>query len=136
ADGPRYVLGREQARGGLGRILAAWDRYMKREVALKQLLVPTETGRARLQREALLTARLEHPAIIPVYDHGLLPDGAPFYAMKLVQGRSLRDEIAARPTLAERMALLPNVLAVADGMAYAHERGIVHRDLKPANVLL
>src|SRR5262245_25470485 len=97
--GDRYRLGPERARGGLGRIVEAWDGRMGRVVALKQVLVPTPAAMARLDREALLTGRLDHPSIIAVYDHGRLPDGTAFYAMKLVEGRSLRDEIAARATL-------------------------------------
>lgn len=109
---------------------------MARTVAIKLLLDPTPASMVRLERESLVTARLQHPAIVPIYDHGRLPDGQCFYAMKLVRGRSLREEIAARPTLRERLELLPHVLAVVDAMSYAHEEGVLHRDLKPSNVLV
>jgi hypothetical protein len=62
--------------------------------------------------------------------------GKPFYSMKMVSGRSLAEVIEERRTLAERLALLPNVIAVADAMAYAHGQRVIHRDLKPANVLI
>jgi WD40 repeat protein len=87
-------------------------------------------------REALITARLEHPGIVPVYEAGRWPDGTPFYAMKLVAGRSLRELIARSKTVEDRLGLLHHVIAVADAIAYAHGRNIIHRDLKPANVIV
>ena len=135
-DPERYHVVREFARGGLGRILAARDLRIGRVVAIKELLRDSEAAYARFVREALITARLQHPAIVPVYEVGRWPAGEPFYAMKLVSGRSLHDVILATPALDERLALLPNVIAVADAIAYAHSQGIIHRDLKPANVLV
>src|SRR5437764_977394 len=64
------------------------------------------------------------------------PTGEPFYTMKLVSGRPLSAVAAEAKTLEERLALLPNIISVADAMAYAHSRKIIHRDLKPANVLV
>jgi serine/threonine protein kinase len=89
----------------------------------------------RFLREALITARLEHPGIVPVYEAGRWPDGTPFYAMKLVAGRSLRELIAECTTVDDRIGLLHHVIAVADAIAYAHGRNVIHRDLKPANVI-
>src|SRR4029079_7081558 len=85
---------------------------------------------------ALITARLEHPGVVPVHEAGRWPDGTPFYAMKLVSGRPLRELIAERTTAEERIGLLHHVIAVADAIAYAHGRNIIHRDLKPANVIV
>ena len=135
ADG-RYRVGRERARGGLGRILEANDRRLDRSIALKELLQPENKSQARFVREALVTARLQHPAIVPIYDVGRWPDGKPFYAMKMVSGRSLSELIRGRPALDERLALIPNVIAVADAIAYAHEKKVIHRDLKPSNILV
>src|SRR5206468_2306202 len=67
---------------------------------------------------------------------GRWPDGTPFYAMKLVSGSSLKTLIDKAVTLEDRLALIPNVVAVADAIAYAHDRKIIHRDLKPANVIV
>jgi eukaryotic-like serine/threonine-protein kinase len=135
-DPARYQIVREFAHGGLGRILEVRDLRLGRVVALKEILRDSEGAYARFVREALITARLEHPAIIPVHDVGRWPSGEPFYSMKLVSGRSLGEVITATPELDGRLALLPNVIAVADAIAYAHSQGIIHRDLKPANVLV
>ncbi len=132
----RYQLGLELARGGLARIRDAYDRVLHRRVAVKQLLTRDGDADLRFLREARITGRLAHPNIVPIYDLGLDGDGAPFYAMKWVEGRSLHDLIDDRPSLDDRLALLPHVQAIADAIAYAHAVGVIHRDLKPANVLV
>src|SRR6188474_2886254 len=132
----RYQIICEHGRGGLGRVSRAFDRDLGRDVALKELIARTSTSEIRFLREALITARLEHPGIVPVHEAGRWPDGTPFYAMKLVAGRPLRELIAERTTVAERIGLLHHVIAVADAIAYAHGRNIIHRDLKPANVIV
>ena len=133
---PRYVPGAEIARGGMGRILAAEDRLLGRRVALKLPRRNSGGLARRFLREQRITARLQHPAIIPIYDAGALPDGQPFFAMRLVKGESLDRTAAAARTLEERLRLLPAVLGVVDAVAYAHGEGVVHRDLKPQNVLV
>ena len=134
--GERFTLGEEIGRGGMGRVVAAYDRLLGRRVALKLLLSPESTSMQRFEREALLTARLQHPGIVAVYDAGRLSSGETFYAMRLVSGRTLQALIAERPTLAERLALLPNVLAAAEAVGYAHREKVVHRDLKPSNIIV
>jgi WD40 repeat protein len=134
ADPERYQILDELARGGHGRILRAHDRKLDRPVALKVPLRPE--GAFRFAREARITARLQHPAIVPVYEAGRGPSGEPFCVMKLVVGRTLREVIAERPSLDARLQLIPNLIAVSDAVAYAHAQRIVHRDLKPANVLV
>ena len=135
-DPAHYVRTGELARGGMGKITAAHDRRLGRDVALKELLAPSDALRARFEREARITARLQHPVTIGVLEAGVWPTGDPFYAMNLVSGRSLDKVIAAQPALEQRFALVANVIAVADTIAYAHSRRIIHRDLKPANVLI
>ncbi|MGD0529700.1 MAG: protein kinase, partial [Polyangiaceae bacterium] len=132
----RYEPLRERARGGLGRVVEAQDRLLRRVVAVKELLHRDHSGEARFVREAFITARLQHPSIVPVYDAATSADGAPFYVMKLVNGRTLDELVAQRPSLRERLALLPNVIAVADAVAYAHSQGVLHRDLKGSNVIV
>ncbi|HET7499771.1 MAG TPA: WD40 repeat domain-containing serine/threonine protein kinase [Kofleriaceae bacterium] len=135
-DPDRYHLLGEHGRGGLGRVSRAHDRELGRDIAIKELISRGEIDEVRFLREALITARLEHPGIVPVYEAGRWPDGTPFYAMKLVSGRSLRELIAERTTVEECVGLLHHVIAVADAIAYAHGRAIIHRDLKPANVIV
>jgi len=135
-DPARYQIINEHGRGGLGQVFRAHDHELGRDIAIKQLVAWDEISEARFQREARLTARLEHPGIVPVYEAGCWLDGTPFYAMKLIAGRPLRDLIAECRTIDERIALLHHVIAVADAMAYAHDHGIIHRDLKPANVIV
>ncbi|MCB9571706.1 MAG: protein kinase [Kofleriaceae bacterium] len=131
-----YERGAELARGGMGRIVAARDVRHDRPVALKELLHRSPALVARFRREALIAARMQHPAIVPIYEAGTWEDGEPFFAMKRVEGRSLDAVIADRLELRDRLELLPNVIAVAEALAYAHARGVIHRDLKPHNVLI
>jgi len=142
ADDPdRYEQVCEHARGGLGRVVRAVDKRLGRTVAVKELLPraangSTSANEARFLREALITARLEHPGIVPVHEAGRWPSGDPYYVMKLVEGRTLKELITASSTLRDRMALLPHVIAVADAVGYAHSQGVIHRDLKPSNVIV
>lgn len=135
-ESERYRIGRELARGGMGAIHEATDVRLSRTVAVKRLLTQSGRADARLRREALITASLQHPAIVPVFDVGELADRGPFYAMKLVDGTSLDVAIQRASTLDARLALLPHAVTVVEAVAYAHSRGIVHRDLKPHNVLV
>ena len=133
-DQDRYELGPELGRGGMGRVCTAVDKRLGREVAIKEL----REGRdpRRMAREARITALLEHPGIVPVYDAGVTPDGRPFYAMRLVRGRPLSDVLRDTPTRDERLKLLRRVLDAAEAVAFAHSLGVVHRDIKPANIVL
>ncbi|HEX7700609.1 MAG TPA: serine/threonine-protein kinase, partial [Kofleriaceae bacterium] len=135
-DPTHYVLVREIARGGMGRIHIARDRRLGREVAIKEVLISSESARRRFEREARITAGLQHPSIVSVHEAGRWPNGDPFYAMRLVTGRVLDEVVAEANTLAKRIALVPNVLAVADAMAYAHGQRVIHRDLKPSNIVV
>jgi eukaryotic-like serine/threonine-protein kinase len=128
----RGVLGS----GGLGRVYEARDARLRRIVAIKELRQSSASAADRFVREALITARLQHPGIIPVYEAGRWPGGEPFYAMKKVAGTSLAQAIEARPTMAARLALLPSLIAAADAIAYAHAQRVIHRDIKPHNIML
>ena len=131
-----YAISGEIAKGGMGRVLAARDLRLGRPVAIKELLPRNRDLARRFEREARITARLQHPAIIHVNEAGVWSGGEPFYAMTKVSGRSLDQVIAELPTLNERLSLLPNVIAVVDALAYAHSENVIHRDLKPANILV
>ncbi len=132
----RYRRGREIARGGMGRIIAATDEELGRRITIKELLAPGGRLERRFAREIRITARLEHPAIIAVHEAGCWPDGTPFYTMKHVEGRAFDKVIEQAGEYEDRIQLLPHVLAVADALAYAHTERVIHRDLKPANVLI
>jgi serine/threonine protein kinase len=135
-DHRRYEFIEEHGRGGLGRVMRTRDLDLGREVAIKEILDSGGMAEARFVREAMITARLEHPGIVPVHDAGRWPDGTPFYAMKLVSGRPLKDLLREANSLEDRLALLPHLIAVADAIAYAHDREIIHRDLKPSNIIV
>jgi serine/threonine protein kinase/tetratricopeptide (TPR) repeat protein len=135
-DLDHYVAEAEVARGGMGRIVAARDRRLGRPVAIKELIGAGGEAAIRFRREALITARLQHPGIVPVYEAGRWPSGEPFFAMKLVAGRPLDKVIAEARTLPDRLALLPRIAAATDAIAYAHSQRGIHRDLKPGNILI
>ncbi len=127
---PGYRVLREIARGGMGRVLAAHDLHLDRDVALKILLPGANAD--RFVRESKITARLPHPGIPPVHALGTLADGSPFLAMKLIVGHTLAVELKT----ADRPRLLQAFMQVCQAVGFAHSQGVVHRDLKPANVMV
>ena len=139
--GPRYTLDDVLGVGGTGQVIAALDREVRRVVALKTLktsIAQDPVVMARFVEEARITAQLEHPGIVPIYDVGAGPDGAPFYTMRIVKKRSLRD-VLSNPALRTTWstARLAGVLVqVARALGYAHGRGVLHRDIKPENILV
>ncbi|MDC0672917.1 WD40 repeat domain-containing serine/threonine protein kinase [Nannocystis radixulma] len=132
----RYVLREPLASGGIGVIRRAEDVRLGRVIAVKELLRDSPDAQRRFALEAAITARLQHPGIVPLYDLGWRDTGEPFYCMKLVDGESLDAKIQRAPTLPQRLRLVEHVIAVADAIAYAHAQKVLHRDLKPANVLV
>jgi len=132
----RYQLGAEIARGGMGRVVEANDTTLGRVVAFKEALTTDSDTLRRFQREIRITARLEHPSIVPVHDAGESSSSAPFYVMRKVSGQPLERLVASAETLNQRLALIPHIVASAQAIAHAHERGIVHRDIKPSNILV
>jgi serine/threonine protein kinase len=131
----RYEVTGVAGYGGMGTVYVARDHVLDRDVAVKVLDVADQKGSraARLQREAHILAKLDHPGIVPVHDAGTLEDGRAFYVMKLVKGRRLDDLIRDRLPLANCLTVFGRIL---DAVAFAHAHGIVHRDLKPDNVMV
>jgi tetratricopeptide (TPR) repeat protein len=127
---PGYRVLREIARGGMGRVLGAFDLGLERDVALKILLPGSPAD--RFIRESKITARLPHPGIPAVHALGTLADGSPFLAMKLIDGQTLA--VAIKTT--ERPRLLQVFTQVCQAVGFAHSRGVIHRDLKPSNVMV
>jgi serine/threonine protein kinase len=132
--GDRYEVLEPVGQGGMGTVYSARDQALDREVALKVLraeLTSPEWTR-RIEREARILARLDHPGVVPVHDVGRLADGRIYYVMKLVRGQRL-DQYVSTASLS---AALRAFLRVCETIAFAHARGVVHRDLKPSNIMV
>lgn len=138
----RYRLMSEIARGGMGIIIRAYDRLLQRDVAIKLLLKKYRDkphSQERFLTEALLTSRLQHPCIVPIYDRGETSDQRPFFAMKLISGTSLSSVLRKTSDSDEqqdRSRLLKIFEQVCQTIAYAHSFGILHLDLKPSNIMV
>ena len=143
----RYKLLLELGQDRMGEILAAQDQNLRRTVAYKKIhpqMIEEPEVISRFVREAQITAQLEHPNIMPVYDLSVQEDGSVAYSMKLIEGESLKDlldrarEQAQQGLKAEAEysldTLLEYLIKVCDAMNYAHNEGFIHRDLKPANI--
>ena len=134
--GPSEALdGELLGRGGEGVVVSGRDRRLPREVAWKLASPDDPAGARRLEREARLLARLDHPSIVPVYDLVRSDDGTLRLALRQIHGQTLRQAIADRAA-SQRLGLLPHVLAAAHAIAWAHGEGIIHRDLNAANVMI
>jgi serine/threonine protein kinase len=131
--GTRYRLLGKLGQGGMGGVFRVADSTLSREVALKVIRIADPSLSARLLQEARIIARLEHPGIVPVHDVGTLPDGRPYYTMKLVQGKSLDELAEDMGAIADRLRAF---LRICEPVAFAHSHGVLHRDLKPANVMI
>jgi serine/threonine protein kinase len=143
-----YTPQRRHARGGLGVVYTAHQGELDRTVALKRIRPDRlhETARRRFLREAVLTARLQHPGIVPIYGLGQ-DEAGPFYTMPFIRGRTLQEAIEAfhgeeslrhdpgRRSLKLR-GLLQQFVTACNTVAYAHDQQVVHRDLKPSNIML
>jgi serine/threonine protein kinase len=143
-----YLPQRIHAQGGLGEVLTARQMELDRTVALKRIRPgKLHAGtRRRFLREAAITARLQHPGIVPIYGLGRDDDG-PFYTMPFIHGQTLQQAIegyhggdASGHDVGTRIlklrGLLQHFIAVCNTVAYAHDQGVVHRDLKPSNIML
>jgi serine/threonine-protein kinase len=137
---PGYEVLGLLGKGGMGVVWRSHDRRLRRDVAVK--VMKTElAGRPRLSHrfleEAQVASQLAHPAIPPVHELGELPDGRPYFAMKLVKGRTFAELLEARSSPAEDLPRLLWIFEqVCQAVAYAHSKGVIHRDLKPQNVMV
>ena len=147
----RYEAENVLGRGGSAEVNRVVDRVLERSVAMKLLRADraSDPGQvARFLAEAKLTAQLQHPGIVPVFDLGRGDDDRPFFTMQEIRGKTLSDIIMELHdavldgqwatsksgwTLRKLIDVFQRVCAT---MAYAHERGVIHRDLKPANIMV
>jgi serine/threonine-protein kinase len=138
--GKKYRLKELRGAGGMGTVWVAHNAVLDIDVAVK--LMRFEQFRAdpkrifrRLLQEARAAARLEHPAIVRVFDFGLTDAGSPFIVMELLRGESLAELMGRQPAM-EPTKAVQMLLPIADALATAHGRGIMHRDIKPENLFL
>jgi eukaryotic-like serine/threonine-protein kinase len=144
--GARYLPTGVLGEGGMGIIGLCKDVRIGREVAMKMLLkekLGSADARMRFEREARVQGQLEHPAIVPVYDLGVRPDGRPFFTMKRLHGETLAVIMDALQKGSTTVAaaypqrrLLGAFSRVCQAVAFANSRGVLHRDLKPSNIML
>jgi serine/threonine protein kinase len=131
----RYRIIETIGQGGMGTVYKALDTRLKRLVALKvnRFALDAES-RQRFLREANSTARLNHPNILQIYDHGEA-DGLPYLAFEYVEGRSLQ-QIMAEAQPVETDYAIEIIRQVGMALGYAHQHGVIHRDVKPSNILI
>ncbi|HEY7614318.1 MAG TPA: protein kinase [Gemmatimonadales bacterium] len=132
----RYAIEREIGAGGMATVYLAHDHRHDRTVALKLMRpeLSAVIGAERFLAEIKLTANLQHPHILPLFDSGEV-DGSLFYVMPFVEGESLRDRLTREKQLpvADAVRIAGEVASALD---YAHRHGVIHRDIKPENILL
>ena len=136
ALGSAYTIDRELSGGGMSRVFVAEEAALGRKVVVK-VLPPDLTAGVnvdRFRREIQVSAKLQHPHIVPVLSTGEM-DGVPYYTMPFVEGESLRARLIRGGALpiTEAVGVLRDL---AKALAYAHDHGVVHRDIKPDNILL
>ena len=139
SSGGRYQVLGELGQGGVGIVYRGRDYDLGRDVALKFLKdqhVDRPEILARFVEEAQIGGQLQHPGIVPVYELGLLAGKRPYFAMKLVKGETLAEQLARGASALDRRQLLRVFEQVCQTVAYAHARRVVHRDLKPGNVMI
>jgi serine/threonine-protein kinase len=136
----KYRLLRRIGAGAMGTVWLAHNEFLDVDVAVKLMRIDNPRSDPdvlyqRLLQEARAAARLEHPAIVRVFDFGRTDDGTPFITMELLKGESLGD-LLGREKRFEVTRAVQMVLPIADALATAHGRGIVHRDIKPENIFI
>ena len=132
----RYQIDREIGRGGMATVFLARDVKHDRQVALKVLdpELGAVLGAERFLSEIKVTANLQHPNLLPLFDSGEA-GGLLFYVMPYVEGETLRARLEREKQLPVDEAIRISV-AVANALEYAHSQGVIHRDLKPENILM
>jgi serine/threonine protein kinase/Flp pilus assembly protein TadD len=136
----RYEVLEEIGRGGMGAVLRGHDPDLGRDLAIKVLLPGHQHDPAVVRRfteEAQIGGQLQHPGIVPVYEVGRAGEMQPYFAMKLIRGRTLAALLRERTDPRQDLPRFEQVFEqVCQTMAYAHSRGVIHRDLKPSNIMV
>ncbi|MHC4941382.1 MAG: protein kinase domain-containing protein [Planctomycetota bacterium] len=139
----RYRRKAMLGQGGMATVHKVYDRALRRNVALKTMHVERVSAQVdftqRFIEEAQITAQIQHPGIVPLYDVGRTEDGRPFFSMNLVSGLTLEeilDDSVTRGSEWTLIRLLQIFLKVCETLAYAHSRNVIHRDLKPSNIMV
>jgi tRNA A-37 threonylcarbamoyl transferase component Bud32 len=134
----KYRIDQVVGRGGMGAVYRARDLRLDRDVAIKVVraeLLGDPEARTRFRREAQIVARLQHPAVVSIFDYGTLPDGGAYLVMELVRGTDLREALKQNVRFSPDSAIRL-MTSVCSAIEAAHKAGILHRDLKPENILL
>jgi serine/threonine-protein kinase len=139
----RFVDEGEIAKGGASVVHRVFDRTLIRHCAMKVLasrLQPYAEDRQRFIQEAQVTAQLNHPNVVPIYELGLTGSSAPYFTMKLIEGDTMEELLGERDGEVRQIgwvaAFIEILLKVCDAVAFAHSRGVIHRDLKPGNIMV
>lgn len=143
-DSTKYIYGKEIGRGGMGAIISTHDMDTRRNIVTKVLLrTASKKALLRFIEEAQITAQLEHPNIVPIYDIGVNNEGNIYYTMQHVKGDSLQTiiEKSENQNLGKGFEyslsrFLQILVDVSNAVAFAHSKKVIHRDLKPDNIML
>ena len=130
--------------GGMGRVIRVFDTHLGRNIAQKELHNHWKGNKSRggsniqqrFLREARITAQLEHPGIVPVYEVGEQEDGTLYYTMQELTGRTLQDALKECNHLKDRMQLMGHMIDFCQAIGFAHSKDIIHRDIKTENVMI
>ncbi|MEM7012429.1 MAG: serine/threonine-protein kinase [Verrucomicrobiota bacterium] len=139
----RLVPGGQLGEGGMAEVKAVFDEALLRHIACKTLhpdLLDNNDVIKEFVREVQITAALDHPYIVPVYDLGFNDNDQLFFTMKRLSGQNLKEYIADLPPgrldRATLLTLLEVIVKVCDALAFAHDRGVIHCDLKPEHIIM
>ncbi|MFK7770058.1 MAG: protein kinase [Mariniblastus sp.] len=132
----RFEILNEIAKGGMGVIVRAQDHVLRRVVALKIIkpgVAHNSEAISRFVQEARICGMLQHPGVVPIHDLGLLDDGKPFLAMKLIDGQTFSKMIQDKTPTNQLLEIFSQICQT---LAYVHTKEVIHRDLKPLNVMV
>lgn len=133
----KYRIDEVIGEGGMAKVFKATQVGLDREVVIKimQVLSSIESDLKRFERECKVTAQINHPNVVSVFDFGTLDSNRPYLVMEFIQGESLREYLDREVSMSVKEAATV-MMQICSGLGEAHNKGIVHRDLKPENIML